>query len=217
MTSLKINIEDYLQQIDASFKDKSQKDVYMIYMMLFMMIFAVAYLFFWETSEADFNNKRAQVVALEKKIADDNRFLKLNPPAKVTNLQNEIKSIQNKTIVFQDNNQYIKTKIEEISALIYDEQTWGEYLHSISKYAKLYDIKLIEFSNKLTQNNNGFGHVLDISIQSDANYKNTLNFINSLEQSDLVVDLHDFTIKNSEKTGSKLDSTLDISVWGITY
>ena len=116
-------------------------------------------------------------------------------------------------LAFKDNNQYIKTKIEEISSLIYDEQKWGKYLLSISKNAKLYDVQILDLSNKYTEKNTSFGHVLDINIKTTGDYKNTVNFINSLEQSDLVVDLHDLDIEANEG----LDSKLDISVWGITY
>jgi len=60
---------------------------------------------------------------------------------------------------------------------------------------------------------NSFGHVLDISISATASYKNTLLFINSLEESYLVVDIHDLKIQPEDT----LKSDLNISVWGITY
>lgn len=168
---------------------------------------------FWDTSEAEFLAKRAQVVSIEKKITADNRFLQLNPESKIIRIENETKSAQKQMIVFKDNNQYIKTKIEEISSLIYDEQTWGKYLHSISKNAKQNNLKIIDFTNKYTDKKSSFGHILDISIQTTGQYKNTINFINSLEQSDLVVDLHTLDVQ----ADSKINTKLDISVWGITY
>ncbi|MDF1877970.1 hypothetical protein JHD47_09100, partial [Sulfurimonas sp. SAG-AH-194-L11] len=51
------------------------------------------------------------------------------------------------------------------------------------------------------------------TINTTANYKNTFLFINSLETSELVVDIHDFTIKAQDG----LNTDLNISVWGITY
>ena len=55
---MKINIEDYLHQIDSSFKDKSQKDIYMTYIMVFAVIFAIAYLLFWESSFQKFEQNQ---------------------------------------------------------------------------------------------------------------------------------------------------------------
>ncbi|MBL4730734.1 MAG: type 4a pilus biogenesis protein PilO [Sulfurimonas sp.] len=208
-----INIEDYLQKIDNNFSRKSQKDIYMTYIIIFSLIFAFSYLLFWDTSEADFTAKRAQVVSLENKIRLDEQFLQQNPPLKITQIKKETKNIQKQMITFKDNNEYIKAKIEEISSLIYDEQTWGKYLHSVSTNAIKHNIKILEFTNTYTDNKNAFGHILDITIVSSGNYKNTINFINSLEQSDLVIDIHTLDIQ----ANNKIDSHLNISVWGITY
>lgn len=71
----------------------------------------------------------------------------------------------------------------------------------------------MDFTNEYATNNTSFGHILDITLKTTGEYKNTLKFINSLEQSDLVVDIHDLGIK-AEKS---LNTDLNISVWGITY
>ena len=210
---MKILLEDYLQHIDNYFKQKSKKDIYMIYIMIFTSIFAFSYLLFWDSAEANFKTKRTLVLIIKNKIANDDKYLQINPPSKITQIQNELKKAQQKMLIFKDNNQYIKNKIEEISSLIYDDQTWGEYLDSISTNAKNNNIKILNFNNKYIKNNASFGHILDISIKTKGSYKNTINFINSLEQSELVVDLHDLNIEANKK----LNSELNISVWGIVY
>jgi len=210
---IKINIEDYLHAIDLVFKDKSQKDIYMTYIMIFSLIFAFAYTLFWDSSFNEFTTKEANIKRLNSKISADEKFLSKNSKSRITQLDKEIKSINDKMIIHKDNNAYIKNKIETISSLIYDERTWGEYLDSISQNAQKYHVKIKNFSNKYANHEKHFGHVLDISISSYANYKNTLLFINSLEQSDLVVDIHSLSIKAQ----NKLNSDLNISVWGITY
>ena len=55
--------------------------------------------------------------------------------------------------------------------------------------------------------------MLDINLNFTGNYINTLSFINSLEQSELVVDLHALNIQAQDK----LNTDLNISVWGINY
>jgi len=210
---MKINIEDYLHRIDVAFKDKSQKDTYMTYIMVVAVIFAFAYLLFWDSSFEKFERTRASVNNLQVKINADKAFLQRNPESKIIQLEREINKINNKVIALKDTNAYIKSKIETISSLIYDERAWGEYLDSITKNAQKYDIKLITLTNKYAQTDSSFGHILDITIKSVANYKNTLKFINSLEQSELVVDIHNFDIKADQV----LNTDLNISVWGITY
>jgi Tfp pilus assembly protein PilN len=210
---MKINIEDYLHKIDTAFKGKEQKEVYMTYFIVVAGIFAFAYLLFWDSSFEKFEQTRNNVASLQQQIAADKRFLQLNPQAKIVQLDNEIKNINKKIADVKDTNSYIKSKIETISALIYDERAWGEYLDSIATNAQKYNIKLLQLKNEYAKNEKAFGHILDIEVTCEGDFKNTLLFINSLEQSDLVVDIHDFDIK-AEDT---LHSELKISVWGIKY
>jgi len=210
---MKINIEDYLHKIDSLFKEKTQKDTYMTYAMIVAIVFAFSYLLFWDSSFEEFESTRAKVVVLEKNIAMDKQYLKQNPESKINSLEKQIVSINREMLGHKENNAYIKSQIETISSLIYDERAWGEYLHSISKNAQKYNVKIINLTNKYSINKTAFGHILDISIKSSSDYKNTLKFINSLEQSELVVDLHTLNIKAE----NKLNTDLAISVWGITY
>ena len=210
---MKINIEDYLHQIDSAFKEKTQKDIYMTYIMIFGVIFAFAYLLFWDSSFEHFEQKQTQITSLENKINSDNLYLKINPESKILQLEREIENTNAKVLIHKDNNDYIKNKIETISSLIYDERAWGEYLYSISTNAKKNNVKILNFTNSFAEDSGSFGHILDISIKSVGNYKNTLKFINSLEQSNLVVDIHHLNIQAT----NKLNSDLNLSVWGITY
>jgi len=210
---MKLNIEDYLHKIDTAFKDKEEKEIYMIYFMIVAGIFAFSYLLFWDSSFENFQQTRKQVKKLEKKIAADKQYLKRNPEIKITRLEREIKNINNEMLMHKKNNAYIKYKIEAISSLIYDKRAWGEYLDSITTNAQKYHIMITNLTNKYADNNQAFGHILDITVDSEGKFKNTVKFINSMEQSDLVVDIHDFNIKANDK----LQSQFKISVWGIKY
>jgi len=210
---MKINIESYLHTIDTYFEEKSQKDTYMTYAMVITIIFAFSYLLFWDSSFNEFEKSRKTTAVLHKRIHADETFLRLNPVSKIAQMEQAIKDINKKIISYKDSNDYIKSKIETISALVYDERAWGEYLHSISINAQKNNVKILNFTNKYVDNNNSFGHLLNISLHSEGSYKNTLNFINSLEQSDLVVDIHSLVLEAQEN----LKSDLNISVWGIIY
>jgi len=210
--SLNLMIEDALRSIDNFFKEKSQKDTYMVYVMLIAVMATVAYPFY-DLSVNEFNKVKDNIAEIKVKINADKVYLKVNTEAKIVKLNQKIKELENELQVNKDNNQYIKHKIETISSLIYDERTWGEYLNSISVKAKKHGIKIINFTNKYTDSNNSFGHVLDIMLEVSGNYSNTVKFINSIEQSELVVDLHDLSMK----TQDRLNTKLKISVWGITY
>ncbi len=210
---MKINGEDYLHAIDKTFEQKAQKDINMIYIMLVAIIFGFSYSLFWDSSVEELLKTEKSVSRLKQKIDEDQMFLRYNPETRLLQLDKDISAINSKIIINKDNNSYIKSKIETISSLIYDERTWGEYIDSISKNAQRYNVKIKSFTNQYASTGHSFGHILDITISATANYKNTLNFINSLEQSDLVIDLHTMKITAAKE----LQSDLNISVWGITY
>lgn len=210
--SLNINIENYLHSIDTAFKKKSKKDVRLTYAMVAGVIFAFAYLF-WDGSVSEFKNSQDQINSLQAKINSDKIYLQANPEAMIGNLDNKIKKIKIKLIDKKDQNAYIKSKIETISAIIYDERRWGKYIDSIASNAKKYNIKILEFNNNYVTSAESFGHMLDLDISVTGSYKNTLKFINALEQSDLVADINGLEIKAQDR----LNTNLKISVWGIIY
>lgn len=208
---MKLNIEDYLYSLDNSLSQKTERDKMMLYMMIFMSLFAFSYLFFWESSEASFNASHEKALKVEKDLNSDKQYLAANPPERITQIEQETVEIERQHALYIQYNDYIKKQLEQISSLYYDEKVWGAYLDSVSRYARAHNIKLAKFANTLQTDNSAFGHVLDINISSEGQYKNTLKFVNALEQSFLVVDLHDFNLTADEK----LRGNLKISVWGI--
>ncbi len=206
-------LEEALYDIDQKFAQKTDSEVKMIYAMIFTLTIALSYLLLWESSEAMLKDASSKVSAIQTKINSDETYLRLNPPEKIVQLDNSIKTIQDRYANYQDYNAYIKHKMRKISALYYDEQTWGEYLNSLSKNAKNYNIKLLNLDNKFAQSEEKFGHVLDITVKVTGGFHNIVKYINELEQSFLVVDVHQMDLSAT----NKLVSDLNISVWGITY
>lgn len=205
------HLEDYLYALDQSLGQKSERDKMMMFVMIFTALFAISYLFFWESSEASFKASHEKALKVENDLNMDKQYLAANPPEKITQIEQETVAIQHQHDLYVQYNAYIKEQLEQISSLYYDEKVWGAYLDSVSRFARAYNVKLAQFGNTLQTNNSAFGHVLDIAISSEGPYKNTLKFINALEQSYLVVDLHDFNLTAEEK----LKGDLKISVWGI--
>jgi Tfp pilus assembly protein PilO len=206
-------IEETLQRIDNFFKEKSQKDVYIVYIIIIAILGALAYPFY-DSSTQEFNVIKDKVAQITTKIDADKIYLKVNTEATVAKLQQDIVSLEGELVTQRDTNKYIKEKIETISSLIYDEVAWGKYLNSISIHAKNHNMKIVNFVNTYSFNNEAaFGHVLDISLEVTGNYLDTVKLVNSLEQSELVVDVHDLDIKAQ----GALNTKIKISVWGITY
>ncbi|HEX5623980.1 MAG TPA: hypothetical protein VFX57_06050 [Sulfuricurvum sp.] len=208
---MKFNIEDYLYSLDQSLALKSERDKMMMFIMIFVSLNAFSYLLFWESSEASFKVSHEKAVEMETALNADKQYLAANPVERIAQIEQETKAIEVEHQHYIQYNDYIKGQMEQISSLYYDEKVWGGYLDSVSKFARAYNVKLNQFGNTLTTDNSSFGHVLDITISAEGPYKNTLKFINALEQSYLVVDLHDMNMS----ADAKFKSDLNISVWGI--
>jgi Tfp pilus assembly protein PilO len=208
---MKTNIEDFLYKLDVALKDKSQRDMNLIYIMIFCGILAVSYSTLFDPSKKSFDDSHAKTLQMQQMYDIDKQYLVANPESRITQLDMDIQSLHAQYEMFKEDNEYIKLQINKISSLFYDEKTWGSYLHSISQNAKFNSLKVLTFANKYADKTSEFGHVLDINVKVQGSYKNTLKFINALEQSFLVVDLHDFTVQSDKK----LVSDLNISVWGI--
>ena len=206
-------LEKYLYDIDQSFAQKSEKDIKLIYMMVFVVLVMFSYLVFWESSEKGYRDAQAASQSVEAKISNDKQYLMMHPESEIVRLDQQITQLNSDLVSLKNENAYIKTEIEKIPELFYDEEVWGEFIDSITENAKKYSVKLNFFANRLADDKTKFGHVLNIEIQAEGSYQDMVKFINAIEKSKLVIDLHDFDLEAS----SKLNLDLKLSVWGITY
>lgn len=208
---MKFGIEDYLYSLDNTLSKKNERDKMMIYVMIFFAFFAVSYSLFWDSAEQSFEESHQKALAMQSKLDEDKSYLQTYPPERLDQIDADTTALLQKKEEYVGYNRYINEKLEQISSLYYDKVVWGAYLNSISHFAKVHKVKLDSFANSLQTDNSSFGHVLDITISANAPYKNVLKFINSLEESQLVVDLHTIDMKADDH----LKSDLNISVWGI--
>jgi Tfp pilus assembly protein PilO len=206
-------LEKYLYDIDQSFAQKSDKDIKLIYMMVFVVLVMFSYLVFWESSEKGYRDALAASQAVEAKINTDKQYLMMHPESEIVRLDQQITQLNSDLVSLKNENAYIKTEIEKIPELFYDEEIWGEFIDSITENAKKYSVKLNFFANRLADDKTKFGHVLNIEIQAEGSYQDMVKFINAIEKSKLVVDLHDIDLEATDK----LNLDLKLSVWGITY
>lgn len=210
---MKFNLEQYLYPIDQSFASKKQSEVMMIYGLIAVVLIAFSYLLFWDSAEADYSKVKAERIEVEKKLRADEQYLALHPESEIKQIEGQIEAIRAETIAVKEKNEYINYKISQISELFYNEKAWGAYIDSIAENAKKYNVKIALFTNKKALDKEKFGHVLDINVQGGGRFDQMLKFINAMEQSDLVIDLHGLKLRAEEEL--KID--VNSSVWGINY
>lgn len=205
--------ENSLQKIDTVLKNKTQKEIIMIYIMIIALIFTFSYHFFWQSAQNQFMQKVDDVKLLKSKIDTRKLYLQNNSQANIQKLDASIDTLQKELIKYKDKNMYIQEKLKTISPSVSDEIGWSNYLDSITKNAQKNNVKLVSFTNNYVASNESFGHILDIAVKCEGEYLNIIKFINSLEQSKLMVDLHTINME-AKRT---LNTDLNISVWGRSY
>lgn len=206
-------IEKYLYDIDQSFAQKSEKDVKLIYGMVFVVFVMFSYLVFWESAEKGYNDIKAASLKVQDKIQVDKQYLMGHPESMIVNLNRDINTLNAKLVNLKEENVYIKTEIDKIPELFYDQAIWGGFIDSVAENARKNKVKLTFFANRLAADKTKFGHVLNLEIRAESDYKNIIRFMNAIEKSKLVVDLHDLELSADKK----INLDLNLSVWGITY
>lgn len=87
-------------------------------------------------------------------------------------------------------------------------------MDSIAFVAKNNKINIKSIENQFTKLDlQKIDKVLNVTISFSGSFQDILNFINTLEESELVVDVYDMELKSSET----LDGKLNIAVWGMKY
>lgn len=210
---MKVGFEKYLFQIDQAFENKKPNEVNMMYVVVAAGLFGLSYTLFWESSEQELAEASQKRIEVSEKLSADQNYLAMNPESKVTQLINEINTLKQKTLDKREQNEYITYKISHIAELYYDEEAWGRYLDSITRNAKKNNIIIDLISNERASDEAKFGHVLDIGIQANGNFLDMIRFIDAMELSDLVIDLHDLNLT----AAGNLKVEINSSVWGITH
>ena len=205
--------DDLLDNIDAYYEDKSTKDRIYSYIMAVFGLGFLIYVTTFDVTEKMYEKADKQRSHIVKAIKADKLYLRYHTKDDVAFAikQNELLKLQFSQT--KDVTSYIEHKIEQLSPLIYNETAWGNFIDSIADIAKSNKIHLHKLTNLFVKKKDKFGHVLDLELEFSGNFHNTLRFINTLEKTPLVVDIHDMQINANDN----LVSRLKIAVWGISY
>ena len=112
-------------------------------------------------------------------------------------------------------NGYFDAKLKELSFLLFNDQNWANFLDNIVLLAKQNNIKILELKSDIKEPNlQKIEQILNIDLTFLGGFKDMLSYINSLEESKLVVDLHKMDVNSTQKD---LGAKISISVWGMKY
>ena len=208
-----------LDRIDAILENKKSSELFLIYAGIFIIIAAIAYLYIYPFSDRTLRQTKSQLNILKSKISKEQAYI----ASKTVNgdsyyyikkAKSDIKRSKEKlqNIIFA--NGYIDEKLRKLSYLLYNDANWANFLNTITKNAKKYNVSINLIKNRFHKlNYKKVEQALDVEVDANGNFHNIIKFINSIEESNLIVDVHTMTM--DVKKSIHVD--FDIAVWGIKY
>jgi hypothetical protein len=210
-----------LNSLDKSFESKSSNEKNMIFAMIFISIGYLAYALFLPYAQERYEQSVRQKETLQRAIVTNKEYLKsitFNGDREfyVKKYNSEIEELEEKINTTNENIGFIVSKLEDLSTLLFNKESWSKFLDSITHKAKAQQVNLKYIENNYVDNNGSFGHVLQISLGCDGQYKNIVKFMNQLEKSVLVTDIYGSHLY-LENNDTVVAADINISVWGINH
>ena len=202
-------------QIDNFFNSKKPSEASMFMGVIALGIAYVVYQFVYLETDKNLENTKSEIVSVQQKINTEKNYLNMNSMASLNRLKADLK---NKKIAFDDTiykMSYVDNTLTELSYLLFDDDSWANFVDNISFLAKKYHVNIEEIGNKFyTPTFQKITHVVEVEVKSNAKLKNMVKFLNAIEESQLVVDVNEIQL---EKPKENVEGSFKIAVWGMKY
>ena len=210
-----------LNNLDEFFDAKSENEKWMLIGMVFVVIGYMSYSLFLPYAEEQYTQSVRKKEKLQKSIMSNKQYLQGitvggDRDAYIKKYDKEIVGLKKSITTSHDEITFISASLEELSPLMFNKESWSRFLNSITKQAKVQNVKIDYIENTYVNNKGSFGHILQIAVGCNGSYKNIIKFFNKLEKNVLVTDIYGSSIYlNKEHTNVVAD--VNISVWGINH
>ena len=216
--------DNTLVKIDNYFDGKKPSEVTLMLIMALILSGVIAYYTVIQYAEDYYDNSMLTNSQTTDELNKVNAYLDSvsqnndrnnDRNFKINQKQNELKQRQNELADAKNMNQYFDNKLRELSYLIFNEQSWADFLDSLALLANKNNVKITKIVNTFKEPNaQKIEQILDINVSVDGNYKDIIGYINAIEESKLVVDVNGIDINS---TDGKLKGNMGIYIWGMKY
>ena len=216
--------DNTLVKIDNYFDGKKPSEVTLMLIMALVLSGVIAYYAIIQYAEDYYDNSMLTNSQTTEELNKVNAYLDSvsqnndrnnDRNFKINQKQNELKQRQNELADAKNMNQYFDNKLRELSYLIFNEQSWADFLDSLALLANKNNVKITKIVNTFKEPNaQKIEQILDINVSVDGNYKDIIGYINAIEESKLVVDVNGIDINS---TDGKLKGNMGIYIWGMKY
>ena len=188
-------------------------------MMLFVLIGFLFYAYLFPVTESMLKRTTQTAQSTVKKLNDEKAYLASasrdgDPMYLVKQVRNELENAKLLLEKTTYTNAYVDNKLQELSVLLFNNKNWAKFLDSITELAQKNSVQIKVIENKINEPSlQKIEQVLSLKVDFSGSFTNTMKFMNAIEESELVVDIHDLNC-----TGHKnVEGEFNIAVWGMKY
>ncbi len=213
------NNDNIFEKIDNYFDGKKSSEIALVFFLAFAFIAFLSYSYILPITEQKLKYTKRNLKSINKKVQGEKNYLR-----SVTRrgderfyIKRSKKELENLKIVLEKTtytNSYVDNKLKDLSYLLFNNQNWAKFLDSITLLAQKNHVKIKIIENKINKPNlQKIEQILNLKVKFNGNFKNVMKYINSIEESKLVVDIYEMNLKGA--TG--IDGYINIAVWGMKY
>lgn len=213
------SLDSLLDKIDLFFKDKKSSEIYLIFAMAFALIGFMFYSYLFPITERILTQSVINAKEVEKKLHDEQAyFASVSKNGDPTFLVKKVKSdIENSKLLLEKTiymNDYVDSKLKDLSYLLFNDENWAKFLNTISQLAQKYSVRIKVIENKINEPSiQKIEQILTLKVVFNGSFANTMKYMNAIEESELVVDIYELNC-----TGKKdIEGQFNIAVWGMKY
>ena len=143
--------DNTLTKIDNYFDEKKPSEVTMMLIVAFFLSVAIAYYAVIPYAQNYYDDSIRENDQITKDLNKVNSYLSTVSQGSDRNFminqkQNELMQQQNKLADAQNMNQYFDNKLKELSYLIFNEQSWADFLDNLAFLANKNNVKITKIT-----------------------------------------------------------------------
>ncbi len=213
------NFDVIFDKIDNYLKDKKSSETSILFFLLFVIVGFLSYSYIYPITDAKLKQTSRLAKDMDKKLLDEISYIRsiskdIDEAFIIKKVKQDIETSKLLLEKTTFTNAYVDNKLKELSYLLFNDENWAKFLNSITRLAQEYniDIKLIE--NKINEPSiQKIEQILNLKVDFNGHFTNSVKFINALEESELVVDVYELTCLGQKN----IECQVNIAVWGMKY
>lgn len=213
------SFDTLFDKIDKFFEGKKSSEISLIFLMFFVFIGFLSYSYVFPISDKTLKQTIRITKEMEKKLLDEKSYLNsVSRDGDESFFINKVKQdIEGSKVLLEKTmytNAYIDGKLKELSYLLFNDENWAKFLNSVTSLAQKYSMNIKVIENKINEPSiQKIEQILNLKVEFNGSFTNTMKFVNAIEESELVVDIYELVFKGEKN----VEGQINIAVWGMKY